>query len=156
MALRCFPACAVLLATVTSLCAASARAQDVAPSPAASPSPVVIPDIPSALSPLSPLSPQCTPASTCPLSGGMPGGSPPAAGGAFAAIAKSQFIYSKSDLALPAPMPIVISRTYRSRDQDSSNNFFGRAFGSGTTLNYNIFLYSNSESPAALTLMPKW
>ncbi len=42
-------------------------------------------------------------------------------------------------------MPIVISRTYRSRDQDSSNNFFGRAFGSGTTLNYNIFLYSNSE-----------
>src|SRR5260370_14482453 len=103
MTLRCFPACVVLLATVTSLCAASARAQDVAPSPAASPSPVVIPDIPSALSPLSPLSPQCTPASTCPLSGGMPGGRPPAAGGAFPAIAKSQFICSKNDLRPPAP-----------------------------------------------------
>src|SRR6266849_2388562 len=81
MTLSCFPACVVLLATVTSLCAATARAQDVAPSPAASPSPVVIPDIPSALSPLSPLSPQCTPGSTCPLSGGTPGNYPPPAGG---------------------------------------------------------------------------
>ena len=100
MTLRCFPACVVLLATVTSLCAATARAQDVAPSPAASPSPVVIPDIPSALSPLSPLSPQCTPASTCPLSGGTPGDYPPPAGGAFGAIARGQFEYSKIDLVL--------------------------------------------------------
>ncbi len=46
MTLRCFPACVVLLATVTSLCAATVRAQDKAPSPAASPSPVVIPAIP--------------------------------------------------------------------------------------------------------------
>jgi len=37
----------------------------------------------------------------------------------FATIARGQFEYSKTDLALPAPMPIAISRTYRSRDQDS-------------------------------------
>ncbi len=55
------------------------------------------------------------------------------------------FTYSKTDLALPAPMPIAITRTYRSRSLNSGGSFIGGDFGLGAMLNYGIFLYLPDE-----------
>ncbi len=139
MNIRCFLICALVFAIVPSSWRGVVSAQDVSPSPAASPSP-------DAGSSPGLLSPQwCTPGSNCPLSGGTPPVISPAAGGAFAALSSGLFTYTKTDLALPGPMPMVITRTYRSRDKDPNGNWNIRDFGYGTTLNYAIFLYSNSE-----------
>lgn len=90
----------------------------------------------------------CTPGSTCNLSGGTPPTIVPAAGGTYAAMSSGLFTYSHTDLALPAPMPIAITRTYRSEARNTSGSFIASDFGLGTTLNYSIFLYSFSEVAA--------
>jgi hypothetical protein len=88
----------------------------------------------------------CTPGSPpCVLSGGTPPTFGPAPGGAYTAMSSGVFTYAKTDLALPAPMPIAITRTYRSQALDTTGHFIASDFGLGTTLNYGIFLYSNSE-----------
>ena len=67
---------------------------------------------------------------------GMPG---PAIGEQFTELSSGIFTYSKTDLSLPGPMPINVTRVYRSTDQTSGWN--NRAFGLGTRLNYDIFVY---------------
>lgn len=79
------------------------------------------------------------------LTGGVPPQTGPALGEAFTAVSSGLFTYSKTDLTLAGPMPINVTRVYRSADLDSSNNFLERDFGLGTRLNYNIFLYSDAE-----------
>ncbi|HVA79815.1 MAG TPA: DUF6531 domain-containing protein [Candidatus Binataceae bacterium] len=69
-------------------------------------------------------------------------GPPP--GEQFTALAAGLFIYSKTDLSLPGPMPINITRVYRSSDV-TGGTWNNRDFGTGTRLNYDIFLHSNSE-----------
>ena len=69
----------------------------------------------------------------------------PAIGEQFTELASGIFTYSKTDLSLPGPIPINITRVYRSEDETSSawNN---RAFGIGTRLNYDIFVYSSGNN----------
>jgi YD repeat-containing protein len=69
----------------------------------------------------------------------------PAAGGAYSAMSSGLFTYSKTDLAVGGVLPIWITRTYRSQDRNAAGTWNQRAFGLGTTLNYDLFLYSNSE-----------
>jgi len=92
----------------------------------------------------------CTPGSNCILSGGTPpvsffGLTGPPPGGMFTAIADGLMTYTHTDLTVQAPMPITISRTYRSRDLNSGGTFNARSFGLGTMLNYDIYLYSSTE-----------
>ncbi len=68
----------------------------------------------------------------------MPG---PAIGEQFTELSSGIFTYSKTDLSLPGPMPINVSRVYRSTDETSST-WNNRAFGIGTRLNYDMFVYS--------------
>jgi RHS repeat-associated protein len=79
------------------------------------------------------------------LTGGTPPQTYAAAGEQFTALAAGLFTYSKTDLTVAAPMPISVTRVYRSEDKDANGNFVARDFGLGTRLNYNIFLHSNSE-----------
>ncbi|HUY38087.1 MAG TPA: DUF6531 domain-containing protein, partial [Candidatus Binataceae bacterium] len=79
------------------------------------------------------------------LIGGTVSRSGPAPGEEFTALAVGFFVYSKTDLSLPGPMPIDITRVYRSSDV-TSGTWNNRDFGTGTSLNYDIFLYSNSEA----------
>ena len=71
----------------------------------------------------------------------MPG---PAIGEEFTELSSGVFSYSKTDLSLPGPMPINVTRVYTSNDITSSawNN---RAFGVGTRLNYDMFLYMDGS-----------
>jgi hypothetical protein len=80
------------------------------------------------------------------LTGGTPPQIAPAIGEKFTAVSSGLFTYSRTDLTLAAPMPINVSRVYRSEDRDASGAFIERAFGLGTRLSYNIFLYSQSET----------
>ena len=95
---------------------------------------------------------QCTPGTNCILSGGTPpvpfGGTNtgPAPGGMFNAMSSGLFTYTETDLTVQAPMPISISRTYRSRDLNSGGTFNARSFGLGTMLNYDVYLYSSAEA----------
>ena len=50
------------------------------------------------------------------------------------------FIYDKTDLVLPDTIPIALTRTYRQNDSRS------RAFGIGTTHNYDIFLVGDTTT----------
>jgi RHS repeat-associated protein len=79
------------------------------------------------------------------LTGGTPPQTYAAPGEQFTALAAGLFTYSKTDLTVAGPMPISVTRVYRSEDKDASGNFVARDFGLGTRLNYNLFLYSNSE-----------
>jgi len=95
----------------------------------------------------------CAPGTNCKLSGGTPpvpfpvGGTNtgPAPGGMFNAMSSGLMTYTQTDLTVQAPMPITISRTYRSRDLNSGGTFNARSFGLGTMLNYDIYLYSSTE-----------
>jgi YD repeat-containing protein len=69
----------------------------------------------------------------------------PMPGEQFTDISSGIFTYSKTDMSLPGPMPINVTRVYRSGDQ-FSGNWLSRAFGVGTSLNYDMFLYSHSEA----------
>ena len=68
----------------------------------------------------------------------------PAIGEQFTELAVGIFAYSKIDLSLPGPMSINVGRVYRSNDQTSSN-WNNRAFGVGTRLNYDMFIYTTSN-----------
>src|ERR1700691_3503149 len=73
----------------------------------------------------------------------VPGMQGPAIREQFTELSSGIFTYSKTDLSLPGPMPINVARVYRSTDQTSGWN--NRAFGLGTRLNYDIFIYTTSE-----------
>src|SRR5208337_2566940 len=79
----------------------------------------------------------------------MPG---PAIGEQFTELSSGIFTYSKTDLSLPGPIPINVTRVYRSSDETGST-WNNRAFGLGTRLNYDIFVYSVGSS-GALVSMP--
>jgi RHS repeat-associated protein len=49
------------------------------------------------------------------------------------------FVYEKTDMFLPDTIPLILRRTYRQDDSVS------RAFGNGTTHNYDIFLMGDSN-----------
>ncbi|MGC1398536.1 DUF6531 domain-containing protein, partial [Candidatus Binatus sp.] len=80
---------------------------------------------------------------------GMPG---PAIGEQFTELSSGIFTYSKTDLSLPGPMPINVTRVYRSTDQTSGWN--NRAFGLGTRLNYDIFIYQLYNGGSEYVSMP--
>ncbi len=71
----------------------------------------------------------------------MPG---PAIGEQFTELSSGIFTYSKTDLNLPGPMPINVTRVHRSTDETSGWN--NRAFGLGTRLNYDMFGNNGSSS----------
>ncbi len=50
------------------------------------------------------------------------------------------FVLRKTDLVLPDTMPLVLTRTYRQNDVDSTGNPISRDFGIGTTNPYNMYL----------------
>ena len=77
----------------------------------------------------------------------------PAIGEEFTELSAGIFTYSKTDLSLPGPMPINVTRVYRSTDQTSTawNN---RAFGVGTRLNYDIFIYQSYHGGPEFVSMP--
>jgi YD repeat-containing protein len=67
----------------------------------------------------------------------------PAIGEQYTYLALGLFVYSKTDLSLPGPGPIDVTRVYRSRDNTTvsgSQQHNNRAFGLGTRLNYDMFL----------------
>lgn len=66
-------------------------------------------------------------------------GRTPSIGEQFTYLSGGLFVYSKTDLSLPGPMPINVTRVYRSSDK-AGGNFNNRAFGLGTRLNYDMFL----------------
>ena len=75
---------------------------------------------------------------------------PPASGQApgekFTDLPLGLYGYSSEDLYLPGPlMPINVIRVYRSQDLSTNGSLFIGAFGVGTELNYNLWLYSPSE-----------
>jgi hypothetical protein len=63
----------------------------------------------------------------------------PAFGEEYTYLSAGIFVYSKTDLSLPGPMPINITRVYRSEDL-TSGTYNNRAFGQGTRLSYNLFI----------------
>jgi hypothetical protein len=69
----------------------------------------------------------------------------PAIGEEYTYLSSGLFEYSKTDLSLPGPMPINITRVYRSSDKTSGTNN-NRAFGLGTRLNYDVFLHQVSSN----------
>jgi YD repeat-containing protein len=76
----------------------------------------------------------------------------PAPGEQFTSLSSGIFTYSKTDMSLPGPMPINVTRVYRSQDRTASNpsgsTWNARDFGLGTRLSYDIFLHSYSEAAA--------
>ncbi len=85
----------------------------------------------------------CAPTGTGECVADMPG---PAPGEQFTELSSGVFTYSKTDLSLPGPMPINVTRVYRSSDKVAGSGWNARAFGLGTSLNYDLFLYSFSEA----------
>jgi YD repeat-containing protein len=79
------------------------------------------------------------------VTGGVPPQFGPAPGEGNTQYSSGVFEYSKVDLTIPAPMPIKIVRTYRSEDKNPQGQFNNRGFGLGTTINYDIYLYSSAE-----------
>jgi len=68
-------------------------------------------------------------------------GNPASAGGDPVDLSTGLFIYTKTDLTVSDVIPITLTRTYRQQDS------WSRAFGIGTTHNYDMFLVSNSSCP---------
>ena len=85
-------------------------------------------------------------ASASAFSGGPIPQAGPAPGEAFTNLANGLFVASVTDLYLPGPLPIAVVRTYRSRDVDSNLDWIFGAFGKGTQINYDLFLYSESQA----------
>ncbi len=75
----------------------------------------------------------------------------PAFGEEYTYLSAGLFVYSKTDLSLPGPMPINITRVYRSEDL-TSGNYNNRAFGQGTRLNYNLFLTKPSSTEVDINM----
>ncbi len=73
----------------------------------------------------------------------VPNGTP-AIGEEYNYLVNGLFVYSKTDLSLPGPGAIDVSRVYRSRDNtpvSGGQRHNNRAFGIGTRLSYDMFLY---------------
>ena len=68
----------------------------------------------------------------------------PEPGEAFTDLAQGLLRVSVTDLYLPGPLPIVLTRTYRSDCINSSGTWIGYAFGKGMNTAYNMFLWSQS------------
>ena len=77
--------------------------------------------------------------------GGTPPISAPAPGEKYTDLAQGIFELANTDFNIAGPIPIVMTRVYRSKDWDGQN-FFVRPFGVGYNLNYNMYLYSRSEA----------
>ena len=84
----------------------------------------------------------CEPTGSGSCIASMPG---PAPGEQFTDLSSGIFTYSKTDMSLPGAMPINVTRVYRSSDEVGSS-WNARDFGLGTSLNYDIFLYSYSQA----------
>jgi len=70
----------------------------------------------------------------------------PAPGEPFGLLSQGMFGYTKTDLTVAAPIPIVIARVYRDGDLSNSGTTWNvRDFGIGTSLNYDLYLYSGAE-----------
>jgi hypothetical protein len=54
-------------------------------------------------------------------------------------LATGEFIYEKTDLALPDTIPLTFSRTYQNADSHS------RSFGIGATDSYDIFMIGDKN-----------
>jgi RHS repeat-associated protein len=78
--------------------------------------------------------------------GGTPPAGAPAPGELYTDLGQGLFEWSHTDFNIAGPMPIVMTRVYRSKDWDSNHNFIVRPFGIGFNLNYNMYLYSRSEA----------
>jgi hypothetical protein len=74
----------------------------------------------------------------------------PAPGEQFTELSSGVFTYSKTDMSSPGPMPINVTRVYRSSDKVGTN-WNARAFGLGTSLSYDMFLYSMSQASGQYT-----
>ena len=77
------------------------------------------------------------PPTTASAFGTPAGSSADSNGGDPVQLSTGQFIYTKTDLALPDTVPISLSRTYIANDSRA------RAFGIGTTFQYDIFMVGN-------------
>ncbi len=78
--------------------------------------------------------------------GGTPSNGAPAPGEQYTDLGHGLYEYSNTDFSIAGPMPIVMTRVFRSKDWDSNKNFIVRPFGVGFNLNYNMYLYSQSEA----------
>ena len=78
--------------------------------------------------------------------GGTPPATAPAPGEKYTDLGQGIFEFARTDFDIAGPIPIVMTRVYRSEDKNSSGTFVVRPFGVGYNLNYNMYLYSNSEA----------
>ncbi len=60
------------------------------------------------------------------------------------ALARGYYEFSTTDLTLPGPIPLVLTRTYRSQEVDGAGNTITFDFGVGMTSNYDLQLFSQS------------
>ncbi|MBF6570938.1 MAG: RHS repeat protein [Candidatus Binataceae bacterium] len=93
-----------------------------------------------------PLISSCLTTHSCIVSGATPPDAAPAPGEPFGLLSQGMFGYTKTDLTVAAPIPIVIARVYRDGDLTNSGTKWNvRDFGIGTSLNYDLYLYSSNE-----------
>jgi RHS repeat-associated protein len=92
---------------------------------------------------LGPISPSVAAAYV--IVGGTPPNTAPAPGEQYTDLGQGLFEWSMTDFKIAGPIPIVMTRVYRSKDW-INQNFIVRPFGVGFNLNYNMYLYSNSEA----------
>ncbi len=79
------------------------------------------------------------------IGGTPPAIAAPAPGEPDTDIGQDLFEYIRTDFYIAGPIPIVLKRIYRSGDIDGGGNFIARPFGLGNNLNYDMYLYSQSE-----------
>jgi RHS repeat-associated protein len=68
----------------------------------------------------------------------LPSGEP------YAAISRGKYEFSTTDLSLPGPMPLQLTRTYRSEDTGGGGSWQIMPFGIGMNFNYDLWLSSES------------
>ncbi len=68
----------------------------------------------------------------------LPSGEP------YAAISRGKYEFSTTDLYLPGPMPLELTRTYRSEDTGGGGSWQIMPFGIGMNFNYDLWLSSES------------
>ena len=67
-------------------------------------------------------------------------------------LAAGLFSYLETDLTIPGPLAISITRYYRSQDIAPNGQVISGPFGVGTSFDYAIYLYSTNSSPVYLVL----
>jgi RHS repeat-associated protein len=83
-----------------------------------------------------------------PTDGDAPNCCPANTDGDPVGLATGLFTLEQTDLDIPDTLPVAVTRTYRSRDQEI------RAFGPGTTHPYAMFLYSEHQYSEADLVLP--